>query len=130
LGPTTHTQALSIAVPGSACCQPGLQIYLLTLCGDIAIPGKVAYLGNVDFCVEDKSAIHGTVALHAKWPAMATMPSLAKLHCKHQHYHAGVIAGCAGVITFGTSHCSQHCAGIWTLSRWRIAIIVVASLPL
>jgi hypothetical protein len=108
----------------------GLQIYLLTLCGNIAVLGKVAYLGDVDFRVEHKSAIHPTVVLHAKWLAMATMPSLAKLHCKHHNYCAGVIAGCAGIITFGTSHCSQRCAGIWTLLRWRIAIIVVASLPL
>jgi hypothetical protein len=74
------------------------------------------WLGKVDFRVEGRSAIHGTVALHAKWPALVTTPSLAKLHCKHHNYHAGVIASCAGVFTFGTSHCSQQCAGIMTLS--------------
>jgi hypothetical protein len=100
------------------------------LCGDIAILGKVAHLGDVDFRVKGQSAIHGTVALHAKWLALGTMPSLAKLHCKHHNYHVGVIAGCAGVVTFGTSHCSQHCTGILTLLQWRVAIVAVASLPL
>ncbi len=106
------------------------RLYLLTLCGNIAVLGKVAHLGDVDFHVEGKSANHGTVDFHAKWPALATMPSLAKFHCKHHNYCAGVIAGCAGVVTFGTSHCSQHCAGILTLSQWRIAIVAVAPLPL
>jgi hypothetical protein len=126
-GPTTHNEALFITVPGSACCQPGLQIYLLTLCGNIAVLGKVAHLGNVDFCIESKSAIHGTVARHAKWQAMATMPSLAKLYCKHHNYRAGVIAGYAGVIPFWhftlqpalrwhldlvtMGHC-HHCGGV------------------
>ena len=99
-------------------------------CGDIAILGKVAHLGDIDFRIEGQSAIHGTVALHAKWLALATMPSLAKLHCKHHNYCAGVVAGCAGVVTFGTLHCSQHYTGILTLLRWRIAVVVVASLPL
>ncbi len=88
------------------------------------------WLGNVDFRIKGQSAFHGTDALHAKWPALATMPSLAKLHCKHLNYPAGVIAGCAGVVTFGTSHCSQHCAGILTLSRGHVAIVAVVSLPL
>jgi hypothetical protein len=72
-----------------------------------SILGKVSHLGNVDFRVEGQSAIHGTVALHAKWPALATMPSLAKLHCKHHNYCAGVIAGCAGVVTFVTSYAAS-----------------------
>jgi hypothetical protein len=100
------------------------------LCGDIAVLGKVAHLGNVDFRIKGQSAVHGTVALHAKWLALATMPYLAKLHCKHQNYCAGVIAGCAGIVTFGTSHCSQHCAGILTLLQWRVAIVAVALPPL
>jgi hypothetical protein len=119
MGPTTHTQALSIVVPGTACWQPGLQIYLLTLCGNFAVLGKVAHLGNVDFCVEGKFAIHGTVALHAKWPAMVTMPSLAKLHCKHHNYHVGVIAGCAGIIPFW--HFTLQPA-----LRWHLDLVAMA----
>ncbi len=118
-------RCLAPRVANQAC-----RLYLLTLCGNIAILGKVAHLGDVDFRVKGKSAVHGTVALHANWPALATMPSLEKLHCKHHNYCAGVIAGCAGIVIFGTSHCSQRCAGIWTLLRWCIAIVAVASLPL